>query len=311
MKKMLKAVGIILLFIIALIIMLFIMVLNKKAVPKDYMEKVTTGGDIETKYIKNGTYEVSYIEMGAMQNFKKYEIYYPLNIENENKKYPAVIFSNGTGVKGSSYPALLEHLSSWGFIVIATEEEYSWNGLSSNLCLKTLQKINNNKDIDGWEVNPFYNKVDFNNIGVSGHSQGGAGVINAITNTTYSNMYKTAFIESPTNKELEEALDWNYDARKINIPVLLTSSTGDADINLVVNLEQLKSIYDDIPETVNKVMLRRNNADHGDMLYFVDGYMTAWFMWQLQNDEEAAKAFVGDNAEILNNTLYQDIDKNI
>ena len=58
-------------------------------------------------------------------------------------------------------------------------------------------------------------------------------------------------------------------------------------------------------------MLRRNNADHGDMLYFVDGYMTAWFMWQLQNDEEAAKAFVGDNAEILNNTLYQDIDKNI
>lgn len=96
---------------------------------------------------------------------------------------------------------------------------------------------------------------------------------------------------------------------KINIPVLLTSSTGDADINLVVNLEQLKSIYDDIPETVNKVMLRRNNANHGDMLYFADGYMTAWFMWQLQNDEEASKAFIGNNAEILNNILYQDIEK--
>lgn len=34
-------------------------------------------------------------------------------------------------------------------------------------------------------------------------------------------------------------------------------------------------------------------------------------MWQLQNDEEASKAFIGDNAEILNNTLYQDINKNI
>ena len=125
------------------------------------------------------------------------------------------------------------------------------------------------------------------------------------------NIYKTAFIASPANKELAKALDWDYNASKIKIPVLLTSSTGDGDINLVVNLEQLKSIYNDIPETVNKVMLRRNNANHGNMLYFADGYMTAWFMWQLQNDEDASKAFIGDSAEILNNTLYQDIEKNI
>lgn len=143
MKRMLKVVGTILLVIIALIIMSFIVASNKKAVSKDYMEKVETGGNIENKYLKKGTYEVSYIEIGAMQNFKKYEIYYPSVIEDSNKKYPVVIFSNGTGVKGSSYPALLEHLSSWGFIVMATEEEYSWNGLSSDLCLKTLQKINN------------------------------------------------------------------------------------------------------------------------------------------------------------------------
>ena len=34
--------------------------------------------------------------------------------------------------------------------------------------------------------------------------------------------------------------------------------------------------------------------------------MTAWFMWQLQGDEEAVKAFVEDDAEILTNPLYQD-----
>lgn len=43
-------------------------------------------------------------------------------------------------------------------------------------------------------------------------------------------MYKTAFIASPTNKELAKALDWDYEASKINIPVLLTSSTGDNDL---------------------------------------------------------------------------------
>ncbi len=29
-------------------------------------------------------------------------------------------------------------------------------------------------------------------------------------------------------------------------------------------------------------------------------------MWQLQGDKEAAKAFVGDDAELLHNELYQD-----
>ena len=56
----------------------------------------------------------------------------------------------------------------------------------------------------------------------------------------------------------------------------------------------------------NKVIARKTNVDHGDSYLQFDGYMTAWFMWQLQGDTEAAKAFVGNDAEILNNTLYQD-----
>lgn len=47
------------------------------------------------------------------------------------------------------------------------------------------------------------------------------------------------------------------------------------------------------------------------MLYSADGYVTAWFMWQLQGDEEASKAFVGSDAEIVKNRLYQNVNKNI
>ncbi|MEY8389530.1 hypothetical protein AALC17_20125 [Oscillospiraceae bacterium 38-13] len=43
------------------------------------------------------------------------------------------------------------------------------------------------------------------------------------------------------------------------------------------------------------------------MLYCADGYVTAWFMWQLQGDQDAAKAFIGENPEILDNTMYQNI----
>ena len=42
------------------------------------------------------------------------------------------------------------------------------------------------------------------------------------------------------------------------------------------------------------------------MLYSADGYVTAWFMWQLQNDPNAAKAFTGDTPELANNELYQE-----
>ena len=47
-------------------------------------------------------------------------------------------------------------------------------------------------------------------------------------------------------------------------------------------------------------------VDHGQMLYYADGYVTAWFMWLLQGDIEAAKAFSGDAPELLSNALYQD-----
>ncbi len=69
-------------------------------------------------------------------------------------------------------------------------------------------------------------------------------------------------------------------------------------------LKKMIDMYNKIPSS--KVMMRRIGAEHGTMLYSADGYVTAWFMWQLQGDEEASKAFVGDNPEILKNGLYQD-----
>ena len=55
-----------------------------------------------------------------------------------------------------------------------------------------------------------------------------------------------------------------------------------------------------------KVMVVRKDATQGDMLYTTDSYVTAWFIWQLQGDTEAAKAFIEGNPDILNNKLYQD-----
>lgn len=42
----------------------------------------------------------------------------------------------------------------------------------------------------------------------------------------------------------------------------------------------------------------------------MDGYVTAWFMWKLRGDEDAASAFIGNEPELQNNPLYQDFQKN-
>ena len=299
MKKVMKILGIIVLVIIVLVILLMTYLKSRGAVPKDYTEKVQTGGEVEKTYLAMGKYGVTYVEIPVLSSFEKYEIYYPEELTTTDKKYPVVIFCNGTGVKASSYKPLLQHLASWGFIVIGTEEEYSWNGFSAEMSARLIKKLQENKTY-GDKDNPFYNKIDLNSVGVTGHSQGGVGVFNAITENKNAGIYKCAVALSPTNQVLANGLEWDYDATKITIPTLLLSSTGSGDENLVINKEGLESIYNDVNAT--KVMARRMNADHGDMLYVSDGYVTAWFMYYLQNDKNAEKLF----QEIQKNTLYQD-----
>ena len=65
-------------------------------------------------------------------------------------------------------------------------------------------------------------------------------------------------------------------------------------------------MYDALDGVPIKAMARRKDTEHGYMLYSADGYVTAWFMWLLQGNEEAAKAFVGNDAELMINDLYQD-----
>lgn len=303
MKKALKIVGIIILVTVCLLIILLVMISKKDYVQKNYFEKVETNGKIETKYIKLGENKVKKYEEATLQGFSKYIIYYPEVLETSNNTYPIVVFANGTGAKVSKYTALLEHLASWGFVVIGTEEEYDWNGFASEMCIRHLIKLNelhkhNNQD------NIFYKKLDLDNIGITGHSQGGVGVFNAITTQLHKDIYKAAVSISPTNIELATSLEWEYDLNKINTPILLLSGAGGGD-DWVVTGEQLNNIYDKISN--NKVKMRRKNTSHGEMLYSADGYVTAWFMFHLQNDKEAESAFFGDEAEILNNSLYQDI----
>ena len=70
----------------------------------------------------------------------KFIIHYPLELESKDHKYPVVVFVNGTGVYASKYPALFEHLASWGFIVIGNEDPSTCTGDSADGTLAYLLK---------------------------------------------------------------------------------------------------------------------------------------------------------------------------
>lgn len=108
---------------------------------------------------------------------------------------------------------------------------------------------------------------------------------------------------SPTNKALAQNLLWDYDATQIRVPTLLLSGASGGD-DWVVTGSQLEEIYDAIPAT--KIMLRRKNTAHGEMLYAANGYVTAWFLYWLQDDQTAGNAFFSTTPEILENPCYQD-----
>lgn len=307
MRKALKIIGIIVLILIVGISILLKFLGSRPVVPANYTQDTETGGPIEAKYMATGSHEVSTYEEPVLQSFSKYTIDYPTELETTDEKYPVIVVCNGSGTPISKYLSVPEHFASWGFIVIGTEEEYDWSGFSAEMCIRHLQKLNDSESI-GENKNIFYQKVDFDNVGIVGHSQGGVGVLNAITAQKHADIYKTAVSLSPTNKELAHNLEWDYDAALVDTPILLIAGAGGED-DWVITGEQLQSIYSDIDR--NKVMLRRKDTPHNETLYAANGYVTAWFMWHLQDDDEAAKAFAGDNAEIYMNGLYQNQHANL
>lgn len=290
---------------------------------ENYYKYASPVGVIETKYTPLGSYEVSYIEFDADNEvYKKYEVWYPSNLNGSNEKYPVVVMANGTGVKASQYKEVFEHLASWGFIVIGNEDENSRTGDSSADTLDYLLSLNED------EKSEFYGKIDTENIGIAGHSQGGVGAINAVIEQENGNMYQAIFAASATSRYHADELNktdsgWSCDLSKIKIPVFMVAGTGTMDAgNMdtyssepssegsaqgICPLWWLEECYDAIPEPDSVVIARMVGKDHGDMLRSADGYMTAWFMYWLQGDTEAGDAFWGIDAEIINNSNYQDV----
>lgn len=298
--KVLKVILIIILVLAAILTIWYLWEDNKPVLHNGFQNKIETGGELEKKYLQNGEYEVKKATAKEEKPIKKYTIYYPKELENSDKTYPMVLIVNGTGGKATKYEPMLKQLASWGFIVVGTQDKGTGTGETTIKTLNYMLSENENKD------SIFYGKIDIDNIGITGHSQGGAATMNAITKYDESKYFKAAAPVSPVSeKTTAQMTNYPYDSSDVKIPIfILAGTSGEFEIETVIPFEEYQKMYDKI--TSPKIQVRRTGMTHDDMLYNAQGYVTAWFMWQLQGDEEAAKVFIGENPEIMNNELYQD-----
>ena len=287
----------------------------KPQLADDYYTKFESDSVLEKKYAGLGNYEVNNIDFYADdKKIDKFRVWYPKELESKNQEYPLIVITNASNVAALNYEPYFERLASWGFIVAGNEDRQAGSGESTSLTLDYLLKLNDNAD------SVFYKKISPTNIGIIGFSQGGAGAIRAVTEFDNSNRYKTIFTGSAAYPFLAKNMGWEYDPSKITIPYFMAAGTGSSDDAGVENiyekfggvcpLEALEDIYSAMSDDVTKIHARINGAEHEDMLTLTDGYMTAWMLYQLYDDVEAAKVFVGDDAEITSNTKWQDIKKN-
>ena len=233
------------------------------------------------------------IDLTTIERVKSLKIYYPNEmILYPGKKYPLIVMVNGTGWVYEKYEATFKHLSSWGFIVVGNDDPST--GLGDSV-IKTLNyMLNLNQD----SKSIFYNKIDIERVGLSGHSQGGAGVINAITKFPESSYFKCAYAASAPTKPWTDTLlgALKYECSQVKVPTMMTYEQQTPPDDMFYNFNQ----YD---KNLKVIVGIRKNANHGDMLVAADSYMTAWFCYILLNDKIAAQAFEGTDAEMPKNEL--------
>lgn len=318
-KKIIKVVGIAILIIIGLIVLIigFLIVKNQIESKKpwlsiNYYENFKSDLPLEKKYSGLGGFAVSNTVIKADDNvIGNYRVWYPAELENSTHTYPLITVTNASNMAALNYEEFFRRLSSWGFIVAGNDDRQSGTGASTSKTLDYMLSLNENSE------SILNNKIDVENIGIVGYSQGGSGALRAVTEFDNSDKFKAIFTGSAAHSYLAQM--WGgYDASKVLIPWFMTAGTGmsddagagyvTAEWSGVAPLSSLIENFNAMSDDVIKIRARVVSAEHEEMQQKTDDYMTAWMLYHLCGDNEAGKAFTGDDPEIVRNENWQDID---
>ncbi|OLO30681.1 acetylxylan esterase [Streptomyces sp. MNU77] len=225
------------------------------------------------------------VEVGAITT-----LYYPRDIADSDRRHPVIVWGNGTGGVPLVYRDLMLHWASQGFVVAAANTPMSNLGISMRAGIDMLTGRNADPD------SVFFDRVDLEHIGASGHSQGGAAAIVVGSDPRID-----------TVLPIQPGPLANIDA--VRVPALLLAGQRDS----IVFPALVKAFYnaaDHIPALYGEV----RGADHftvvGDPGPFA-APTTAWFRAHLMGDRTAGAQFFGPGCGICTDTAtWSDVRRN-
>lgn len=215
-------------------------------------------------------------------------IVYPAELNDADNTYPVISWANGTGCATESYTALLEELAKGGYIVVADADTMTANGTTQMDSIDYI--INQNSDASS----VFYHKVDTENIGVCGHSQGGRSSVNAAQ--ADSRIDCVVSIAGASSAE---------EADGLTTPSLFLTGTNDM---VVVSSQWCKPSYDAVAGRAAYASLE--DGIHTSCMTApkkIAHYAVAWFDAYLKNDAEAQAVFA-DGGELANDGYWKDFE---
>lgn len=226
-----------------------------------------------------------------------YTIYKPNNLAKQNGKMPVMIFGNGGCSHDSKYyiPMLAEMVRQ-GYLVMAvsdnpnvqpSDEPHSFATIGKDDCL--LDAVNWICEQNVLRGSEFYGKIDVDNIGVSGHSCGGAQALRV----SYDKRIKTTILFNSGINDMEMANCTAESAQQLHSPILYLIG-GPEDIayeNAKVDFERINNV---------PIAMVNYKVGHGGTYGEPQGGILGkvalqWMNWQMKGDKSAKKYFVDKN----------------
>ncbi len=274
---------------------------------------------IELKYYGAGPWAVT-VTIGAEccdSSGNKFDLYYPTSLGMGGFQHPILTWGNGTNSLSGNYTFFLKHMASWGFVIIAPQDKNAGPGQTMLDGVNFLIAANSNP------VSIFFHKLNVNQVGSFGHSQGAGGAINAMIKS--AGKVKTVMpIELPAQAFCSIPIDCPNTALLTTGSIFLVDGSLDIPISpptqsaSATGLQSLAAFYSAVPAGTIKLKGTLIGPTHCDVqgvpnctastvpcflgVYGYLGYPTAWMMFQLQGDSLAQGAFVSGSGEMFSET---------
>jgi len=247
------------------------------------------GDGVEEHFAATGPSAVTTAQAGDAAG--TYTLAYPTDFASDGTDNAVVAYGNGTGgsCDGPSAP-VLDHLASWGFVVVCPNSgSTGWGTEIWAGAQHLIAQAGNPSSI-------FHGELDTAAVGAAGHSQGATGAANA---TVLSNGVITSTVGLATvDPGFHFPADQLPAFGQIDDPIFFVSGTAD----FLTSQSSQQNYFNQVRGPAAKAAVV--GADHNSMIPASLGYVTAWFRYTLGDDGFARQAFVGSPPEINANAAW-------